>query len=113
MATSTIKYDLTTSSVKVTPNYNYTTNDNNILYVFKVGRIVFLSGTITNTYNCPQYTWLFAVPDGYKPAHPLSIVPLNQTTNEWFFAGYDGQFSPQSANAVAGARYFTAMWIAA
>lgn len=111
MATSTIKFIHTNTRVRVNRNGNWVTADDNQIYLYKIGKVVFLSGNINNIVACPQYGYLFTLPDGYKPIHPFSLVPLNQTSNEWFFVDSDGKASPQSGAAATGIRYFSAVYM--
>lgn len=72
----------TVATATPTVNTGYITNANNHLVLNKIGKVVQLTGYINVSYEVPTYTRVFTIPDGYKPKHSASIIPLNITDQE-------------------------------
>lgn len=114
MASSTIKNYAVKKMQTRAPwrNGNWTLEEDNHLLLTRVGNVVTLSGYIKSIVDCPIYDYLFWVPEGYRPLAGVSLVPLNNTSNEWFFiATTDYRCSPQNGIATAGTRYFYTTWL--
>lgn len=117
MATTTIKNymskDITTA--KPTTITSHTSAANNNLLLTRIGNVVMLSGSITNTYQCAQYADFFGIPripQGFRPIANVSLVPLNAAGEVWLFISTGNNVaSPQNAPLAAGTRYFSATWL--
>lgn len=82
------------------------------LSVRRVGRSVYLRGTISGTWAANTTTVIGTVTDGYRPAYTVA-TPAIFTSGEigWGWLAVTGLISSRKPTAGTGAQYVTAEWV--